>query len=198
MTWVNRVLLGLLGLALVGLGGAALVAGLGADVPSWWPFSGRDDVLLSAADRTRWRERDWWWPVVIGVLAVCVLLALWWLLAQVRRGRLGVVRVSGGEGGEAGEGAGVVLLRGRALERVLGEEVAAMPGVERAEVALTGRQDAPRVRVGLTLAGSAAPAETVAELARVAVARARSSVRVGRLPAEVRVGGVRRGVRRVE
>ncbi|MFD3512407.1 alkaline shock response membrane anchor protein AmaP [Streptomyces sp. NPDC058657] len=190
LTSVNRVLLGLTGLVLTALGGAALVAGLGADVPSWWPFSGRDDVLLSAADRSRWRDEGWWWPVVIGVLAVCALLALWWLVAQLRRRRLAVLRVSGGD-------TGAVLLRGRALERVLGEEAEAVPGVERAEVAVTGRRDAPRVRVGLTLGESAAPAGTVAEVARGAVARARESVRVGRLPAEVRVKGMGRGVRRV-
>ncbi|WP_433548266.1 alkaline shock response membrane anchor protein AmaP [Streptomyces sp. CA-294286] len=181
LTRVNRVLLGLLGLALLALGGAALMAGLGVRVPSWWPFTGRGDVLLSAADRARWRDEGWWWPAVIAALAVVALLALWWLLAQLRRQRLAMLRVPDEEG--------PVLLRGRALERVLGEESEAVEGVDRAVVALTGRQSAPRVRIRLTVSPSAVPAEAVADLAAVAVARARESVRLERLPTEVRVRG---------
>ncbi|MFI0979036.1 alkaline shock response membrane anchor protein AmaP [Streptomyces sp. NPDC021093] len=188
---VNRALLGVLGLILVGVGGAVLTAGQGVGVPTWWPFAGRDDVLLSAADRTRWRDESWWWPVVVATLAVCVLLALWWLVAQVRSKRLGTVRVADEDG------AGRVLLRGRALERVLREEAEAMEGVSRAEVSLRGSQDAPRVRIGLLLGPTAAPAAAVGELVGVGVGRARDSVRVGRLPAEVRVRGLRRKGRRV-
>ncbi|MFJ4876055.1 alkaline shock response membrane anchor protein AmaP [Streptomyces sp. NPDC088745] len=186
---VNRVLLGLLGLALVVLGGSALAAGLGMSVPSWWPFSGRDDVLLSAADRTRWRDEGWWWPVVIAVLAVAALLALWWLLAQLRGKRLGTVRV--------GDPADSVLLRGRALERVLGEEVEAVPGVSRAAVSLKGSRTAPRARISLTVTPSADPAGVVAEVTETALARAGGSIGTGRLPGVLRLHGRGRG-RRVQ
>ncbi|MFI5807366.1 alkaline shock response membrane anchor protein AmaP [Streptomyces sp. NPDC051561] len=188
---VNRVLVGLAGVVLLVLGGSALLAGLGVSLPSWWLFAGPDDVLLSAADRTRWRDEGWWWPAVVAALAVTVLLVLWWLLAQLRRGRLGTVRVTGGD-------EGTVLLRGRALERVLGDEAGAMPGVERAEVALRGRQDGPRADVALTVNASTAPAELVAEVARGAVARARESVRLARLPVEVRVRRAAGSVGRVK
>lgn len=50
---VNRVLLGVVGLVLAGVG-AVVLAG-------WPPFGGRGDVLLSRADRTRWRDAGWWW-----------------------------------------------------------------------------------------------------------------------------------------
>lgn len=121
---VNRVLLGLAGLVLVVVGGAVLATGLGLSVPSWWPWDGTDDVLFSKADRTRWRDEGWWWPTVIAVLAVLVVLALWWLLAQLRRGRLAEVLVDSGDG----EGA---LLRGRALEGVLGGEAEPWTGSPR-------------------------------------------------------------------
>ncbi|MCX5202048.1 alkaline shock response membrane anchor protein AmaP [Streptomyces sp. NBC_00237] len=177
---VNRVLLGLLGLLLLLLGGTALTAGLaGSSLPSWWPFSGRDDVLLSVADRTRWRGEGWWWPVVIATLSVCAVLALWWLLVQMRQKRLGVVRV--GSEGEA------VLLRGRALERVLGDEVEAVPGVERARVLLTGRQNAPRARISVQVTGTAVPAWVVSEVDGVALVRAQQSIGSAHLPAEVTV-----------
>ena len=56
---VNRVLLGLAGLLLVVAGGSVLAVGLGLEPPSWWIHDGRRDVLLSDADRTRWRDEGW-------------------------------------------------------------------------------------------------------------------------------------------
>ncbi|GAA1510026.1 alkaline shock response membrane anchor protein AmaP [Streptomyces albidochromogenes] len=187
---VNRVLLGLAGLVLLAVGGGVLATGLGMSVPSWWPFDGRDDVLLSEADRTRWRDSGWWWPVVIAVLAVLVLLALWWLLAQLRRHRLSEVLVDSRDG----EGA---VLRGRALENALAEEARTLNGVERAHVTLTGRRDAPRARVAMLLAPHAEPAETLDGFTRGALAHARDSAALDSLPAEVRLREVKHGARRV-
>ena len=134
---VNRVLVGLVGLVLLVIGGSVLAVGLGLDPPSWWIHDGRHDVLLSDAERTRWRDDGWWWPTVIAVLAVVVLLALWWLTSVLRRRRLTEVLVDTGDG----EGA---LLRGRALEGVLAGEAAGQDGVQRARVHLTGRRSTPR------------------------------------------------------
>lgn len=122
---VNRVLTGLAGLVLLALGGAVLAVGFDAPAPSWWVHQGPHDVLLSDAERTRWRDAGWWWPVVIAALAVLLLLALWWLVAVVRRRRLTEVLVDTGDG----EGA---TLRGRALEEVLAGEADRVDGVERA------------------------------------------------------------------
>ncbi|OEJ27523.1 hypothetical protein AR457_26715 [Streptomyces agglomeratus] len=187
---VNRVLLGLTGLVLLAVGGGVLATGLGMSVPSWWPFDGRDDVLLSDADRTRWRDEGWWWPVVIAVLAVLVLLALWWLLAQLRRHRLAEVLLDSGDG----EGA---VLRGRALEHVLAEEARTLDGVEKANVTLAGRRDAPRARVALLLAPHAEPAETLSGLTQGALTHARDSAGLESLPTEVRLREVKHGARRV-
>lgn len=133
---VNRVLLGLAGLLLVLVGGGVLAAALDLSVPSWWPWSGPSDVLLSTADRQRWRDEGWWWPVVIAALGLLVLLALWWLLVQFRRARLADVLVDSGDGEAA-------VLRGRALEGVLEADATAQEGVAKARVALTGRRTAP-------------------------------------------------------
>ncbi|MGX1884111.1 alkaline shock response membrane anchor protein AmaP [Streptomyces sp. NPDC055287] len=187
---VNRVLLGLAGLVLLAVGGGVLATGLGMSVPSWWPYDGRDDVLLSEADRTRWRDSGWWWPVVIAVLAVLVLLALWWLLAQLRRHRLAEVLVNSGDGDGA-------VLRGRALESVLAGEARTLDGVERAHVTLTGRRDAPKARLALLLAPHAEPAETLSGLTHGALAHARDSAGLESLPAEIRLREVKHGARRV-
>ncbi|MGW7369746.1 alkaline shock response membrane anchor protein AmaP [Streptomyces sp. NPDC054841] len=187
---VNRVLLGLAGLVLVAAGGAALAAGLGLEVPSWWPWNGPDDVLLSAGDRGRWRDEVWWWPAVVAALLIVVVLALWWLFAQFRRSRLAEVLVESGDG----EGA---LLRGRALESVLAGEAEHLEGVARAQVALHGRRTAPAARVRLLLEPHASPCETLERLSSEALTHARESAGLATLPAEVRLRAEKHRAQRV-
>ncbi|MFJ4470275.1 alkaline shock response membrane anchor protein AmaP [Streptomyces sp. NPDC089424] len=187
---VNRVLLGVVGLVLLVLGGAVLAVGLGVEAPSWWIHTGRDDVLLAGAERTRWRDAGWWWPAVLGGLAVLFLLALWWLVAAVRRHRLAEVLVDTGDG----EGA---LLRGRALEDVLGAEATTLDGVARAHVRLRGRRTAPEARARLLLEPDVDPGEALHHLTTRALTHARNSAGLASLPAKVRLKGVRHRAERV-
>ncbi|MFG2722489.1 alkaline shock response membrane anchor protein AmaP [Streptomyces sp. NPDC048416] len=187
---VNRVVLGLVGLVLFLVGGAVLAAGLGLDVPSWWPWGTKRDVLVSRSRRVHWHDQDWWWPVVIAVLALLVLLALWWLLAQLRRARLAEILVDSGDG----EGA---LLRGRALESVLESEAETLDGVARAKVVLAGRRTAPAARVALLLEPHARPAVALVRLDEESLAHARTSAGLTELPAEVRLRAVKHRARRV-
>jgi hypothetical protein len=187
---VNRVLIGVCGLVLAVVGGSVLAVGLGAPPPSWWIHDGRHDVLLSDAERTRWRDSGWWWPTVLAVLAVLVLLALWWLTAVLRRRRLAEVLV------DTGDGAGA-LLRGRALEGVLAGEAADLDGVERAHVHLTGRRTTPEARVALLLEPHVDPGTALHHLTTQALAHARDSAGLASLPAEVRLRGVKHRAERV-
>ncbi|MFF8376783.1 alkaline shock response membrane anchor protein AmaP [Streptomyces sp. NPDC015661] len=187
---VNRLLLGLAGLLLVLGGGAVLAAATDLPVPSWWPWSGPSDVLLTTAQRQRWRDESWWWPVVIAVLGLVVLLALWWLLVQFRRARLREVLVDTGDGEEA-------VLRGRALESVLEADAAAQEGVARAKVSLTGRRGAPRTRIALHLEPYASPGSALTALSTEALAHARTSTGLPALPAEARLRAVKHRARRV-
>ncbi|WP_431773191.1 alkaline shock response membrane anchor protein AmaP [Streptomyces cucumeris] len=174
---VNRVLLALTGVVLLAAGVLALTG--------WPPFDGRGDVVLSREERTHWRAASWWWPLVIGVLALVVLLAVWWALAQLRRRRLAEVLVETGDG----EGA---LLRGRALEAALTAEAEALEGVERADVLLRGRRrTTPEARVDLVLEPRAEPVVTLDRLRTEALEHARTSAGLERLPAEVRLRGTR-------
>ncbi|GAA3782259.1 alkaline shock response membrane anchor protein AmaP [Streptomyces phyllanthi] len=187
---VNRVLLGLAGLVLVVAGGSVLVVGLGVDPPSWWLHDGPHDVLLSDAERTRWRDEGWWWPAVIAALAALLLCLLWWLTAVLRRHRLHEVLVDTGDG----EGA---LLRGRALEGVLAGEAGQLDGVERAHVELTGRRSAPEARVRLVLEPHADPGDALRRLTAEAVTHARTSAGLAALPAWVRLRAVKHRAERV-
>jgi hypothetical protein len=187
---VNRVLLAVVGLVLVVLGGSVLAVGLGAPAPSWWIHHGSHDVLLTASERTRWRGDAWWWPTVLAVLAVLVLLALWWLTAVLRRHRLTEVLVDTGDG----EGA---LLRGRALEGVLAGQAGELDGVSHAQVLLTGRPRAPETRVRLRLEPHVDPGTALHDLETGALAHARDSVGLETLPAEVRLKAVKHRAERV-
>jgi len=187
---VNRVLLGLIGLVLVALGGAVLAVGLGANPPSWWIHDSRHDVLLDTAERTRWREAGWWWPTLLGVLALLVLLALWWVVANLRRHRLTEVLVDTGDG----EGA---LLRGRALEGVLSGEATRLDGVSQAHVQLTGRRNAPETRVRLLLEPHVDPGTALSHVTTEALTHARDSAGLESLPTEVRMKAVKHRAERV-
>ncbi|KKD08474.1 alkaline shock response membrane anchor protein AmaP [Streptomyces sp. WM6386] len=187
---VNRVVLGAAGLVLLVAGGSVLAVGLGLNPPSWWIHDGPHDVLLDDTERTRWEHHGWWWPTVLAVLAVLVLLALWWLTANLRRHRLTEVLVDTGDG----EGA---LLRGRALEGVLANEATELDGVSHAHVQLTGRRNAPETRVRLLLEPHVDPGTALSHLTTEALAHARNSAGLASLPAEVRMKAVKHRAERV-
>lgn len=195
-TTFNRVLLALTGLVLLVVGLSVLVGSLdlqrhwGFTVPSWWPFTGPKDVLLTEHSRTRYRSDGWWWPVVFAVLGVLFLAALWWLLAQPRTKRLRQIRVDSGDG----QGA---LLRGRALETVLRAEAEDYEGVEWASALLTGRRGTPEARLVLGLEPRATPSDVLEGLDTRVVARARDSAGLDELPAEARLRAVRHRAARV-
>ncbi|RSS93157.1 alkaline shock response membrane anchor protein AmaP [Streptomyces sp. WAC05292] len=169
---VNRILLGLAGLLL--LAAAAVVF---AAAP---PLGGRYRPLLAAPTRNRlWPAEGWTlWAVYAG-LAVCVLLALWWLLSQLRTSRLSSVAVDTGDSAFA-------VLRGRALEEAVAAEAGAMEGVARCRVSLRRRRGAPALRLLLDLEPHAVPADVLAALAGPVLGRARASSRLPALQADVR------------
>ncbi|MFD9164116.1 alkaline shock response membrane anchor protein AmaP [Streptomyces sp. NPDC059558] len=170
---VNRILLAVTGAVLLAVG---IVVLTGA-----WPLHGRHAPLLSEETRSRyWHADGWWWWAVAAGLAVGVLLALWWLLSQLRRSRLGAVVVDSGDGAFA-------LLRGRALEEAVAAEAGAVDGVAGCRVALRGRRGSPALRVALQLEPHAVPADALAAVAGPVLTHARTSAGLPELPAEARL-----------
>ncbi|MFF5547965.1 alkaline shock response membrane anchor protein AmaP [Streptomyces olivaceoviridis] len=185
---LNRTLLALAGLIL--LGGGLLVLFAGLDLyrrhdlipPAGWPLIIPDDVLLASADRARWSGQGWWWwPAVIAALALAALLALWWLLAQLSRRRPGGLPVGGTPPQEG------VVLRDRALSDAIATEADALPGVKRAAVRITGRPGRPRTHVTLTLTPEGAPGATIGALCEGPISTARRSTGLPDMPTDVRL-----------
>ncbi|MFJ2564536.1 alkaline shock response membrane anchor protein AmaP [Streptomyces sp. NPDC087568] len=196
---LNRSLLALAGLVL--LGGGLLILFAGFDVyrrhdlapPAGWPLTTPDDVLLGSADRARWSSQGWWWwPAVIAALALVALVALWWLLAQLRRRRPGGLSVGGIPPQEGVE------LRDRALSDAIAAEAGALPGVEHAAVRITGRPAHPRTRVRLTLTPHRAPGAALAALCEGPLRTARRSTGFPDMPTEVRLQVARHKPHRAE
>ncbi|MBB1252059.1 alkaline shock response membrane anchor protein AmaP [Streptomyces alkaliterrae] len=210
----NRLLLGLVGLGLLALGAAALVAAAdlparwGFGLPSGWSWTGPQEVVLAEGDRTQWRGERWWWPTVFAVLGALVALLLWWLLAQLGRGRVREMTIGRPAGDGPGERPGDgpeerpdngpdAVLRARALEEAMADEAGTLPGVQRAAVRLVGRPRAPRARIGLLLEPYAVPDEAVHLLGTEVLENARTSAGLAQLPAETRLRAVRHRPSRV-
>ncbi|MEU2931171.1 alkaline shock response membrane anchor protein AmaP [Streptomyces sp. NPDC007251] len=196
---LNRSLLALAGLVL--LGGGLLILFAGLDLyrrhdlvpPAGWPLTTPDDVLLGSADRARWSSQGWWWwPAVTAALALTALLALWWLLAQLSRRRPGSLTVGGTPPQEGVE------LRDRALSDAIAAEAGALPEVDRAAVRITGRPAHHRTQIGLTLTPEGTPGATLGALCKGPLSTARRSTGLVDMPTEVRLHVSRHKPHRVE
>jgi hypothetical protein len=184
---VNRTLLAVAGIGLLGVGLLVLAGGLDLygrlhlSMPGWWPLTSPDQPLVSNASRTRWVDRGWWWPTVITVLSLAVLGALGWLFAQLRRSGPSTVALP------TPAGSGLVLhLRSRALEEAIEIETIALPEVDRVHARLLGRRDDLRVRAAIRLEAGGGPAEVLDRFYAGPLGHARTSLGLADLPAELR------------
>ncbi|MFC9818025.1 alkaline shock response membrane anchor protein AmaP [Streptomyces virginiae] len=182
---INRVLLALTGLVLLGTGLPVLAGGfdlyrhLSLTPPAGWPLTTPQEVLLDDADRTRWTDEVWWWPTVIAVLAIVTVLALWWLLAQLHRTHPGNLSV----GAPALDG--VELTEG-ALSNAIATDTGHLPGVRQARARMDGPSRHAEAHIDVTLTPDAEPGPVLQALRDGPLQRARQSM--GRpLPARARL-----------
>lgn len=192
---LNRVLLSLLGLVL--LGGGLLVLAGGADIyrrwnlspPADWPLTAPQDVLIPSADQASWADQGWWWPTVIASLAVLMLLALLWLLAQSpwRRARTMPVADTPDD---------AVAVSERVLSDALTTDLDHLPGARRTRARIHGPAH-PRARIDLTLDPGATPDRVLPDI-RDAVERARRSAGWAELPTRVHLSVAGHGPHRAE
>ncbi|MFF4383377.1 alkaline shock response membrane anchor protein AmaP [Kitasatospora sp. NPDC001547] len=187
-TVVNRVLLGVVGAVLLAAGVLVLAGGLdlyrrlGVHPPHWWPLTSPDQPVVSGRSRGRWVASAWWWPTVIGGLAVLVAGTAWWLVAQLRRTGLSSIAVPT-------PGVGGLRLRvgARALEEAMEDRTVELPEVERAGVRLVRASGHPRLRGAVRLWPGGDPAALVEHFEDGPRADACESLRLAELPAELRI-----------
>ncbi|AJE87651.1 hypothetical protein SLNWT_7275 [Streptomyces albus] len=187
-TAVNRVLLGVLGLALAGTGAWFAVSGFAEErLPGWWRGPSPRSRLL---ERERWADlqaRGWWDTAVIGALALLVLLLLWWFFAQAATGRRRVLHLP----------RPWLRLRTRALASAVAEELERHPGVAAGSVRIGGgRRGRLRVRVTLHLSAQGQPGPLLGELAAGPLENLRRATGAEELDSAVRLRhGSRRAAR---
>ncbi|MBD0694453.1 alkaline shock response membrane anchor protein AmaP [Streptomyces sp. CBMA123] len=187
-TIVNRVLLGLVGAVVLGVGVLVLAGGLdlyrrlGVDPPAWWPLTSPHQPVVSARSRGRWVGSSWWWPTVIGGLSVLVLGMAWWLVAQLRRTGLAHIAVP-----TPGVGGLRMRVNSRALEEALEHGTAALPEVERAGVRLVRAPGHPRLRGAVRLTPGGDPVGLVEHFEDGPRADAVRSLGLAELPADLRI-----------
>lgn len=133
---VNRVLILLIGLALLAAGAAALVTGLGG-----FGQSAADRAVLDG-ESDRWlRENSWVWWALAGLCLLVAVLALRWLFAQLTTNRISRVVL------QRDRAEGHTVVRRTAISAAVEDDVEAFYGVRHARLELYGAQAAPTARL---------------------------------------------------
>ena len=170
----NRVIIGLTGLILLLVGVAGLLAGFGV-------FSStlRHQAVLSGSVDGFTARHSWFWPALAALTAILALLALWWLIAQLRTDRLrGIdLRPSGRDG--------QTYMQGGAITDAIEAEAESYRGISQARARLSGTRTAPRLSLVLTLDGRVGVAEIRHRVEDQALDHTRRALGTDWLPARV-------------
>lgn len=146
----NRFGIGLVGAVLLLLGAAVVLIATRV-IPVRSSATVFPDPIGAWVSGHRW---SWW--VLVGIAAVIALLALRWLLVQLRVDRSSRVVIDRESAGDAlALGSGRTDLRAVALRRVVAEEVEALPGVVSAKVVVSGTPDRPALQLAVTTTAAA-------------------------------------------
>src|SRR4051794_18139551 len=136
----NRILLFVVGLALIGAGLAVAARGRG-----WYPDRLRtaDKPFITESQADRLSHSEWWWWAAFGVPSLVLVLALWWLLPQFGRRPVRSLRVEdhtdgAGDGpsglgtgfGMVGDDADTLTVSGNALADAIEDDLSEVSGVE--------------------------------------------------------------------
>ena len=173
----NRTVLTLLGLLLLGGGGVGLAASFGA-------FGDPPPVLPAPARRFE-DDQPWFWWALAGVCLLIALLALRWLLAQLRTDRLSRLDLT------RDDREGRTVVHAGALTDAVEEEAKALRGVAGASARLL-EDHARKLTVAVELADYADVAEVRRVIEDRVVAHARQAVDDPDLPVDVELRPGRR------
>ena len=139
-TRTNRITLALIGLLLAVAGGLGLALSLGA----FGTGRATRPVLDPEVDAFVGENAEWLAPLAAVLAVLLGLLALRWLLAQIRTDRLRTVDLDEGPQGRT-------RLAARGMTEAVVQELEQQPGVQRAGADLRGRPGAPVLDLDLVL-----------------------------------------------
>lgn len=181
----NRIGLGVVGVLLLAAGGYVLARSLGAfgaeraDAPV---YTERDASWIHA-------QQPWIWITLAAVGVIVALLALRWLLVQLRTERLGRIAMDTDLDADpeyAGDlGVGRTALPTSALTTAIGQEIDGYPGVRAVAVHVAGRPDRPELRLEVTIDSDADPARIRARIVDEAIAHAKTALDTEVLPTQL-------------
>jgi len=193
----NRIGLGVVGVLLLAAGAYVLARSLGAfgteqaDAPV---YSERTASWIHA-------QQPWIWIAFAAVGVIVALLALRWLLVQLRTERLGRIAMDTDLGADPpytddreytadpdycdDPGAGRTSLPTSALTAAIGQEIDAYPGVRAVTVHVAGRPDLPELRLEVTIDADADPARIRTRIVEEAIAHAKAALDTEFLPTQL-------------
>lgn len=189
----NRIGLSLAGLVLLAGGGYLLARSLGA----FGAQQAADPVYPDSAVDWVHAARPWLWLTIAALAVVVGILALRWLLVQLRSDSLGRVVVDSDRTSEPGSGRAD--LPTQAIAGAVGREIDTYPGISRVHAGLTGRPDEPELRLRITVDPDADLAMVRRRITGEAIRNARTALDAEQLPTRLQlIVGRRARPRRTE
>ena len=173
-TRANRLALLLLGLILLGGGGAGLALGLGA-----FGDDSADRAVVDDRVTDFVADNPWLWPAVAVAAAVLGLLALRWLFLQTTGTKVALVHL------ETDRARGTTVLSAAAVADAVAEEVRSYRGIDRADADLRG--GAPELVLTAALDGRVSPGAVTTVLLRDAVPHTRQALDRPDLPVRIQL-----------
>jgi len=181
----NRIGLAVVGVLLLAAGGYLLARSLGA-------FGTEQAVSAVYSERTAsWihAQQPWIWITLAAVGVIVALLALRWLLVQLRTERLGRIALDTDLDPDpeynSDLGAGRTSLPTSALTAAIGQEIDGYPGVRAVTVHVCGRPDRPELRLEVTMDSGADPARIRTRIVDEAIAHAKVALDAEFLPTQL-------------
>ena len=182
----NRVGLGLTGLVLLAAGGYALTRSLG-----WFGPAQATEPLYPAEVATWLHANTWIWLIIAALGVIIGVLAVRWLLVQLRTERLHRVVVDLDPDSTGYLAAGSSVLPSAALTTAVSQEIQTYPGVRAVRSYLTGAPDQPQLNLNVTLDAAADAPRIRARIVTEAVAHARTTLDNPGLPTQLRLSVAR-------
>jgi hypothetical protein len=183
----NRIGLGIVGLLALASGGCLLARSFGA-----FGAGPVQEPVYTDPVATWIHQHSWIWIALAVVAVLIALLAVRWLLVQLRTERLGRVDIASARSTVGLElPAGSSILPASALTTAIGREIEDYPGIRSVRAFLTGAPDQPALHLKVVIDTDADVARVRQRIVGGAIANARLALDDPQLPAQLQLAVAR-------